>query len=510
RATTGRLSLLHDDRRIDLDPGSPSDSMTITLEPGVNAFSVPLPLDAGGAHRFRAVFEPTDASADAVEENNVATGVTFVSGEGRVLVLDAGGEEGEALAAVLRERGLDAERRGAESLAGSAAATISGFDAVVLANLPRWSIDLETDRFLKAYVHDLGGGLLMVGGDRSFGAGGWIDSETAKAIPVGLDPPAIKQVIRACVALVIDRSGSMSQAIAGTGRSRQEIANAAATAGIRSMHDLDELSVIAYDSSPERLVPRRRVGEGEDELSLVSSIGSGGGTDQFSAMALALEELRGSTAISRHMIVLTDGQTTGDPEQGVRIAESAHAAGITVTTIAIGDDANVALLEEIAAVGGGRFHAIGDAVSARELPEIFIREASIGGRSLIVEGEPFVPSIVPDSAGPLRSVRSVPPLRGYVLTVPREDLARVSLVRSTESGGDPIYAWWNHGTGRAVAFTSDFSGRWGREWLGWSGAATFWEETLRWLLRPSSPDDLVLRTRIEGDEAVVEVESLDS
>ncbi|MBM4107172.1 MAG: hypothetical protein FJ257_13000, partial [Phycisphaerae bacterium] len=42
RATTGRLSLLHDDRRIDLDPGSPSDSMTITLEPGVNAFSVPL------------------------------------------------------------------------------------------------------------------------------------------------------------------------------------------------------------------------------------------------------------------------------------------------------------------------------------------------------------------------------------------------------------------------------------------------------------------------------------
>jgi len=210
------------------------------------------------------------------------------------------------------------------------------------------------------------------------------------------------------------------------------------------------------------------------------------------------------------MIVLTDGQTAGDPARGMRLASSAGAEGISVTTIAIGDDANVDLLERIAEAGGGRFFAIRDAAGARALPEIFIREVSIGGRGLIVECEPFVPSTVPGAAGPLRSPRSTPPLRGYVLTVPREELARTSLLRQTEQGPDPIYAWWNHGTGRAIAFTSDFSGRWGRAWLAWPEAAAFWEASLRWLLRPTAPKDLVLRTRIEGNDAVVEVERLGS
>jgi len=377
---------------------------------------------------------------------------------------------------------------------------------VVLANLPRWSIDLETDRFLKAYVHDLGGGLLMVGGDRSFGAGGWIDSETAKAIPVRMDPPQERQFVRGVLGLIM-HSCEMAE-----GNYWSEVV---AISAIEALTPQDFVGIITFswEGGSSWAFPLQAAGDKSRPIAAARRMQVGDMPEFGPSMGVFIDGLEALEADGevrfgqRHAIIISDGDPL-PPEE--TLVERYIDADITVTTIMVaghGSPIDRTNMERLATFTGGRFYEVTDPNS---LPEIFIKEAVVVSRSLIVEGEPFVPSIVPDSAGPLRSVRSVPPLRGYVLTVPREDLARVSLVRSTESGGDPIYAWWNHGTGRAVAFTSDFSGRWGREWLGWSGAATFWEETLRWLLRPSSPDDLVLRTRIEGDEAVVEVESLDS
>jgi hypothetical protein len=58
----------------------------------------------------------------------------------------------------------------------------------------------------------------------------------------------------------------------------------------------------------------------------------------------------------------------------------------------------------------------------------------------------------------------LPRLRGYVLTYakPRSDLLM-------KAGEDPLLVSWRHGLGRVVAFTSDLSGRWGREWVAWQG-----------------------------------------
>jgi hypothetical protein len=48
-----------------------------------------------------------------------------------------------------------------------------------------------------------GGGLVMVGGPESFGAGGWIGSPLEDALPVRLDPPQKRQMPRGALALVI-------------------------------------------------------------------------------------------------------------------------------------------------------------------------------------------------------------------------------------------------------------------------------------------------------------------
>jgi hypothetical protein len=152
---------------------------------------------------------------------------------------------------------------------------------------------------------------------------------------------------------------------------------------------------------------------------------------------------------------------------------------------------------------GGRFYEV---TNPKALPKIFTKEASVVSRSLLVEGE-FAPAISPSTSGPLRGVAGVPKLSGYVLTIPREGLSQVQIANSTEEGVDPIYAWWNHGLGRSIAFTSDAGARWTTAWTSWGEYRAFWEQSVRWLLRPAVPSNASVRTRIEGETAIVELEA---
>ena len=45
----------------------------------------------------------------------------------------------------------------------------------------------------------------------------------------------------------------------------------------------------------------------------------------------------------------------------------------------------------------------------------------------------------------------------------------------------PLLASWNYGKGKAVAFTTDLSGRWSREWIQWPALERFWGKVFDWL-----------------------------
>jgi hypothetical protein len=102
----------------------------------------------------------------------------------------------------------------------------------------------------------------------------------------------------------------------------------------------------------------------------------------------------------------------------------------------------------------------------------------------------------------------VPVLAGYVLTVPREGLAQVAISNKTEEGVDPIFAYWNHGLGRSIAFTSDAGTR-------WLGEVDHLERVpgILGAVRavaccvPPVPSNAQVRTRVEGDTAIVDLEA---
>ena len=504
--SSGTLLVWENDQPIDLDSASPGAGRRITLPAGPSTIEVPLSLDRSGARRFRALFEPDAATGDGVVENNRGATTTFVAGEGSVLVIHDAEAESASLVQALQRGGLTVDTVSSDQLVGDMA-SLSAYDAVVLSNVPRYSIDNATDRLLRSYVHDLGGGLLVTGGDNSFGAGGWIGSALADALPVKLDPPATREMMRACVAVVIDTSGSMCNVVSGTGRSQQEEANDAAVAGLRSMTRLDEIIVVAFNQDAEVRVARQQVGDGKKIAASILGMRSGGGTNQFAGMELALAELMKSKSATRHMVILTDGQTTGDQELGKAIVATARSNKITISTIGVGDGSNDELLMFLAQEGGGEHYSIDSPAAARRLPAMFIREMSIGSRNLIADGT-FQPQLRRDAAGPVApDLGALPPLGGSVITVPREGLSQYPIVRVSDDGTDPILAHWNHGLGKVVAFMSDTTGRWGSAWVSWSGFQPFWERVVRWVMRPAAPDSLMLRTRIDGDDAIVELDA---
>ena len=86
-------------------------------------------------------------------------------------------------------------------------------------------------------------------------------------------------------------------------------------------------------------------------------------------------------------------------------------------------------------------------------------------------------------------------------------LAQVPASVRNKEGQDPLYAHWNYGLGRSVAFAGDLSGRWGAAWSQWPRFRAFCEQTTRWLMRPAMPQDVSVSTRIDGDRAFIEVET---
>ena len=172
-----------------------------------------------------------------------------------------------------------------------------------------------------------------------------------------------------------------------------------------------------------------------------------------------------------------------------------------------GSAADNASMQYTANYLGGRFYNV---TNPKNLPQIFIKEAQVVSRSLIQEGDVYQPQVVTQAPGPTMGFSDVPQIDGYVLTAPREGLALLPIVVGTKEGQDPIYAYWNYGLGKSIAYTSDATGRWASRWASWPQFRAFWEQSIRWVMRPSSPANFAVNTRQEGDEAVIEVEALDA
>ncbi len=505
RPTTGTIYLKMDGTVLDLNGTDDGDGMRVSLESGRNVYQLEISLDQSGATQFEATFEPDDPSADYIDRNNNAYAVTFVGGEGKVLVIDDGVSESQYLMQALRDSNIEVQRIGPGGLVNLV--YLTSFDAVILCNIPRYSFDDAQDNMLHAYVHDLGGGLIMLGGPQSFGAGGWIDSETAKVLPVKLDPPSSRQLPRGALALIM-HSCEMPQGNFWA----QKVAEAA----INSLSRLDYVGIVEFGgwgggggggfAGSSWAFPMQLVGDRKAALAATKKMAMGDMPDFQSSMQVAHAGLTTIRAGQKHAIIISDG----DPSPPTpKLLGQYVSAKITVTTVMVGGHGTLidrSHMQAVANKTGGNFYNV---TNPKKLPEIFMKEAQLVSRSLIQEGEIFQPQVASRLPGPTDGFTAVPEIDGYVLTAAREGLTQNAFVIATKEGVDPLYASWNYGLGRSIAYTSDITGRWGGRWPSWGEFRTFWEQSVRWVMRPTGERNVSITTHQDGDIAVVEVEALD-
>lgn len=460
----------------------------------VSVKQIDLPLGYAGANRFEVVFEPDNPQHDGMAVNNKAQSFTLVGGTGRVLVVNnVPGASGEILPNALRSRGIELDVVPAGALPNSLT-RLQRYDAVIFQNVPADQVSIPQQRMIARYVNDLGGGFIMLGGPESFGAGGWANSAIDDILPVSCTIPTQKVLPSGALVVVIDRSGSMGSMVGGTSKSQQEIANEAALLAISTLYPQDLVGVVAFDNTGKLVVSVQLNDDFNRVKTRVRSIEPGGGTNIYAGLELAYEQLAKVTtddAALKHIILLTDGHSQS--AMYPRLVANIRKAGITLSTIGVGDGHDQALLTQLAQMGNGQYHPV---VNPNTLPQVFIKEAKTIRKNLIKE-KTFQPQVVNTGSPIMANVSSVPPLRGLVLTGAKQDIRAITPLIGNE--GEPVFAHWQVGLGRSAAFTSDATNRWATDWLNWDGYADFWTRTVRNVARPPASRNVDMVTSMQGD-----------
>lgn len=470
------------------------------------AVDVPLGLGSAGRHRFEGQFTPAGGDEDdGLASNNKAEAVTLVRGQGKILVVDnVGGEAGRVLAQRLQEQGIVVETLPAEAIADSLG-QLHAYDAVVLQNVPADRVTGSQQQAIADYVKQLGGGLVMIGGPKSFGAGAWTNTVIDQILPVTCQLPSQRVLPSGALMLVIDRSGSMGDVSDPT--SKQRMANESAILAARTLYEDDLIGVIAFDGAHETIVELQRNTNPLAIEGKIARIGSGGGTNIQPGLTEAVDKLSSQdvadTAI-RHIILVTDGEDGTVINNYANLLRKMESNGVTLSTIAIGSGANTGLLSQLATYGGGAFHEVDDPTKLRQ---VFIKEAQTIRKNLIRE-QAFEPVLEVTNSPVTTGMSGFPALEGLVLTGAREDPS--VQMPLTDPEGNPVFAHWQVGLGRSAAFTADATTRWGTHWVDWTGYSDFWSRMMRYVARPTESRGYDLQTRIEGDELVIKLDTAGS
>ncbi len=476
--------------------GVPLVSEIVDLRVGTNNFT--LALQAGSRDQFsdfRARITPLNTFDDNFTQNNQLAAFSSVIGAPSVLILTTDPAESQYLADALTQQGLVVEVRDPNALPIGEAALL-GYRAVVLANVPATILPTARMENLQTYVRDLGGGLVVIGGPESYAPGGYFRTPLEETLPVEMQIRDQQRLPQLTILYVIDRSGSMSMT-GPSGVENIELAKEAIIRSIEFLQPTDSAGVISFDAAGYFVAPVQPVLDRFILQTLVGTLQPGGGTDILAGMRLASEAMQAIDTERKHIILLTDG---GADDRGLvdLTRELNEQFNTTTSVIAIGGG-TPGFLEEMALAGGGNYHA---AESIESIPTIFTQETVLATRSYIIEN-PFVP-LLGDLHLIMQGITETPPLQGYVASSPKQT-AQVILLTQPEN--DPLLAAWQYGLGRAVAFTSDATARWGRDWVTWDGFARFWSQVVRWTILEGADANLETQVVMEGERARVIVDA---
>jgi Mg-chelatase subunit ChlD len=476
----------------------------VRLPPGATTVRIPRTADADGSTRYVARLS---SGASTELRNDLGAAAVQVAGAASVLLVEGASGEGEALAGALEAGGFAVVRRGAsEGFPGLD--ELLGHDAAVMVDVDHELVGSAGEVALDAYVRDAGRGLTVVGGERSYGLGGYDGTRLEELLPVFASVEDPQRRPSVAQALVVDVSGSMAachcrpDGFAGgvreiEGPNKTAITKRAVVRAIENMDARDTVGVLAFHTDPEWVLPLQGVPTASIAEGAVANLTPEGDTAISVGVEEAIAGLRDVEARLRHIVLFTDGLTS---ESGLeQVAEAAAAEGITLSVVGTGEmpTGSSDVLQKMATAGNGRYYPGRDLAS---IPGVLASEVMMVARPLVEEGR-FIP-IVTASDPITDGLDESPPLFGYIATTPKPT-ARTLLRIGDER--DPLLASWQAGLGTVSAWSSDTTSRWASPWVGWDGSREVWSSIVRATLPVEATGGVDVRAAFSADGLDIEL-----
>ena len=438
---------------------------------------------------------------DGRPENDLGRGIVRVEGPGAVLLVSHDGEPGNlGRALVATGRPLRAMKPGATPVTME---LLDDVRCVVLENVAATEFDRDELLTLARYVEDGGGGLLVTGGRRSFGLGGYHKSPLDPVLPVSLDVKVEHRRARMALAVVLDRSGSMGMTVA-SGETKMLLANRGTAAAVNLLGPSDQIAIVAVDSAPHIVQAMTRATDRRSLRGRAMSIqAGGGGIYTYSALKAGGRELASSDAATRHMILFADAADAEEPGDYQELLKKFRGAAITVSVVALGSDSDpdAAFLKDVAQRGGGNIYFTD---KAEDLPQLFSLDTLVMARSSFIEERTTTTWL-----GGLQRLgdlafETAPDIEGYNLTYAREGVA-VGW-RTVDEYTAPLLAAKQHGLGRVAAVMAEVDGDFTGPLANWDGYGRLLATTVNHLAGREATQEVAASVRREGHTVVVTLE----
>ena len=463
----------------------------VQLEKGSNTFVFKDVQTTGGFKSYRVLIEP---DKDSNKNNNEFSCFTNVISKPNILVIE--GSQGSSAGVVETLKAANSQFN--VILASGAPRSLNElleYKTIIFSDVHVDDLNKGFMENIESYVKDYGGGVVTFGGKSSYALGGYKDTALEKILPVNMDKKGKNEVPQISISLVIDKSGSMSGGEESV--SKLTLAKEAAMRSLDNLRAIDEINVIAFDDKYQKVVERQKVNDKEEIKGMIAGIASGGGTSIYPALEEAYKTQAESNAKIKHIILLTDGHDAFGISNYSDLIGNINNAGITLSTVSVGEDADSTLLERLAEMGKGRTYHTD---KYTDIPRIFAKEVLLSTGTYIINEE-FTPKVVSNHEilNGVLADSSLPTLLGYVGTSIKDKAIEIL----SSSHDEPILAANQYGLGKTVSWTSDISGEWSGNFLTWNKGAQLIKNSIYWTIPDLSDEGKVSITQ-SGNEAVVE------
>jgi len=353
---------------------------------------------------------------------------------------------------------------------------LESYGAVIIDNVGSSAFKRKAFDSLRQFAHDFGGGVIMVGGKRSFGAGGYFNTAVEKLLPVYMDVRNEDRKQPLNVVFVLDKSQSMGKRTEVRGATKMELAAAAAVTALESLKKQDMVGVVGFDNRVHKVLAMTSLSRRELVKKKIMSIKPEGQTNILLGIKTGYELLQKGTGKKiRHMIMFSDGKPSekADYEPILQKLKDAH---ITLSAVGIGNDLDRELMRKLAQGTGGRLYLTEDMFN---IARIFKKDLAVATRSM-VKNKAFMPKF--GDASPILQglIEPVPELAGHILTTAK----KTAVTPIVSDVGDPVISYWQYGLGKTAVFTSD-NGAWLSTWNDWKSFPEIWLYMLRLVMKKS-------------------------